>query len=265
MEYYPLKWRNVYLRRDGGGGAAEAVDSLLQLVSGLAHLHLASYLHRDIKPDNLVLSQDRRRLCLVDYGHLDVHEPPCARGRGLAPGEVLAGERLPWAGPRQHRKHSKNQYVLRSKQKWQKELTGPLADYLGACRRWSQKPWTEQADYDELCRLVRQWPAAGSAPGRRDAKASCRRREGRPEPWIRSELTGQRARERKTRSKSSAMLTALVWALLAAPARSACALENGTVLNWKARILLADSGLGSYGRLPAITLTIETPASFTGV
>lgn len=63
----------------------------------------------------------------------------------------------------------------------------------------------------------------------------------------------------------STMLASLVWLLLAAPARSACALENGTtVLNWKARILLADSGLGSYGGSPAITLNIETPASFTG-
>jgi len=198
MEYYPLKWRNVFSRRAGGRGGPAAVDSLLQLVSGLAQLHLAGYLHRDIKPDNLVLSQDLQRLCLVDYGlAYRRRSPPAGASAPLPPAsgahsqwgtcivgtwaymsprahraepshpvddlwsvgymlaEILAEDRLPWAGSRRHRgKHGRNHHVLQQKLEWGKQQEGPVGKYLDLCGRLSKKPWTQRPDYVELYGLV---------------------------------------------------------------------------------------------------------------
>lgn len=45
-----------------------AIDILKQILRGVKALHQADILHRDLKPDNVLLSQDFKKVCIADLG-----------------------------------------------------------------------------------------------------------------------------------------------------------------------------------------------------
>ncbi|MEX1367977.1 MAG: serine/threonine-protein kinase, partial [Nannocystaceae bacterium] len=59
-----------YVRQDGPLCAADALSVLSQIASGLAALHGVGIAHRDLKPDNVLLTEDEGRLVakLTDFG-----------------------------------------------------------------------------------------------------------------------------------------------------------------------------------------------------
>ena len=46
----------------------KAVGYLEQVCSGLAHAHKCGVIHRDIKPQNLLLTNDRKTVKIADFG-----------------------------------------------------------------------------------------------------------------------------------------------------------------------------------------------------
>ncbi len=72
MEYYEGETLDGYLRRHGGRIAPRAaVDLLAPVLDGLRHLHQHSYLHRDVKPQNIYLAaldSGNMRPILLDFG-----------------------------------------------------------------------------------------------------------------------------------------------------------------------------------------------------
>jgi len=47
-----------------------------QLLESLESMHARGYLHRDLKPDNILLARDSHNLCLIDFGLSKKCEPP---------------------------------------------------------------------------------------------------------------------------------------------------------------------------------------------
>ena len=60
----------------------ETLSLLLDICQGLAVVHRAGYVHRDIKPDNIILAQDRRTV-LMDFG-LALRDEQIGESRKLA-------------------------------------------------------------------------------------------------------------------------------------------------------------------------------------
>jgi len=68
MEYLRGKSLADLLRERGGRmGEEEAVGYILQVCEALKVVHDAGYLHRDIKPDNIIVCEDGR-VVLIDFG-----------------------------------------------------------------------------------------------------------------------------------------------------------------------------------------------------
>ena len=76
----------------------QLVSFSLQLFGAIEHCHDQYCLHRDIKPDNLLLDCDRRTLKLADFGMARLvapAPPPPAASPPLTPGTVSAWYRPP--------------------------------------------------------------------------------------------------------------------------------------------------------------------------
>jgi serine/threonine-protein kinase len=67
MEALPRVSLYDVVRKRGPFGAKDLVELALQLASALAYMHGEGYMHRDVKPDN-VLFADRDRVKLIDFG-----------------------------------------------------------------------------------------------------------------------------------------------------------------------------------------------------
>ena len=75
MEYVPGRTLRTILR-EGGVDRAEALRILREIAITLAAAHAAGLVHRDVKPDNVIV-QDDGRVVLLDFGivkHLDLSE-----------------------------------------------------------------------------------------------------------------------------------------------------------------------------------------------
>jgi serine/threonine protein kinase len=49
-------------------GLAETLYYFKQICDGLSHAHACGVIHRDLKPDNLLLSADSRTIKIADFG-----------------------------------------------------------------------------------------------------------------------------------------------------------------------------------------------------
>ncbi|MFO0987024.1 MAG: serine/threonine-protein kinase [Alphaproteobacteria bacterium] len=67
MQYIEGKSLGTVLRELETIEAHEILELMLPLLDGLAHVHEAGFLHRDIKPDNIFISTDGRPI-LIDFG-----------------------------------------------------------------------------------------------------------------------------------------------------------------------------------------------------
>jgi serine/threonine-protein kinase len=67
MEYVPGRTLRSLLRERGRFGHAEALDIMDPILSGLAAAHQAGIVHRDVKPENVLLTADGR-VKVVDFG-----------------------------------------------------------------------------------------------------------------------------------------------------------------------------------------------------
>lgn len=67
MEYLNGETLEARVRRTGALGADEVAKFATQLLVGLAQVHTAGLLHRDIKPDNVMLCEGERAV-LIDFG-----------------------------------------------------------------------------------------------------------------------------------------------------------------------------------------------------
>src|SRR6476620_723705 len=59
----------------------QALDYLEQVCAGLAHAHKCGVIHRDIKPQNLLLTRDRKTVKIADFGvaRLTQNDAPITR------------------------------------------------------------------------------------------------------------------------------------------------------------------------------------------
>ncbi|MCO5165370.1 MAG: protein kinase [Planctomycetes bacterium] len=82
MDY--VEGRSLRAALKAGLDPARALDALEQVLDGLAHAHAAGFVHRDVKPDNVLLDEEGQAR-LVDFGLV----------KALAPGQrslTLTGE-----------------------------------------------------------------------------------------------------------------------------------------------------------------------------
>ncbi len=73
-----------------------AVNVVQQLVAALAHAHAHGVIHRDVKPENIVLARGGTRVVLIDFGLAALRDAPMLTGHGMAMGSpsYIAPERL---------------------------------------------------------------------------------------------------------------------------------------------------------------------------
>jgi len=89
MKLLPGETLAARLRRNNSIATAEAVAILTQMAAGLAALHAAGIIHRDIKPNNIMLdgTGSHLRLWITDFGLARAHEGDLSfSGKGLVAG-----------------------------------------------------------------------------------------------------------------------------------------------------------------------------------
>jgi eukaryotic-like serine/threonine-protein kinase len=89
MKLLPGETLAARLRRNKSISIAEGVAILKQMAAGLAALHAAGIIHRDIKPNNIMLdgTGSQVRLYITDFGLARAHEAdPSLSGKGLVAG-----------------------------------------------------------------------------------------------------------------------------------------------------------------------------------
>ncbi len=68
MDWVEGETLTAYLNRHGRLNEAELKAVLLPLLDGLEEIHKADFLHRDIKPGNIMIRQTSRQPVLIDFG-----------------------------------------------------------------------------------------------------------------------------------------------------------------------------------------------------
>jgi eukaryotic-like serine/threonine-protein kinase len=89
MKLLPGETLAARLRRNNSISIAQGVAILKQMAAGLAALHAAGIIHRDIKPNNIMLdgTGSQLRLWITDFGLARAHEAdPSFSGKGLVAG-----------------------------------------------------------------------------------------------------------------------------------------------------------------------------------
>lgn len=89
MKLLPGETLAARLRRTTSLPIAEGLAILKQLAAGLAAIHAAGIIHRDIKPNNILLDGigSEVRVCITDFGLARAHEAEASlSGRGLVAG-----------------------------------------------------------------------------------------------------------------------------------------------------------------------------------
>jgi eukaryotic-like serine/threonine-protein kinase len=89
MKLLPGETLAARLRGTATISTAEGLAILKQMVAGLAAIHAAGIIHRDIKPNNILLDGTGAevRLCITDFGLARAHEAdPSLSGKGLVAG-----------------------------------------------------------------------------------------------------------------------------------------------------------------------------------
>jgi serine/threonine-protein kinase len=73
-----------------------ALDIARQLLFALAHAHAHDVIHRDVKPENIMLVKAGRRAVLIDFGLASLRDEPVVTATGMCVGSpsYLAPERL---------------------------------------------------------------------------------------------------------------------------------------------------------------------------
>ena len=89
MKLLPGETLAARLRGTASISIAEGLAILKQMAAGLAAIHAAGIIHRDIKPNNIMLdgSGSEVRVCITDFGLARDHEAdPSLSGKGLVAG-----------------------------------------------------------------------------------------------------------------------------------------------------------------------------------
>jgi len=74
-----LSLREALIGSGGRMSAPRALHLARQLLAGLAHVHTQGIVHRDVKPENLLVSNEPGfddHLCIVDFGLAQLHDGP---------------------------------------------------------------------------------------------------------------------------------------------------------------------------------------------
>ena len=67
MEYVKGVTLKQLIKKRGGLSLSECIDIMLQLTDGISHAHASYIIHRDIKPQNIMI-QDNGEIKITDFG-----------------------------------------------------------------------------------------------------------------------------------------------------------------------------------------------------
>src|SRR5262249_48090785 len=96
MEFVEGEWMGARLERDGRMSVAEATRLIVQVAQGLHRAHKQGLVHRDVKPDNILVTADGTAK-LADMGLVKTSEADLnltKTGRGLGTPHFMAPEQF---------------------------------------------------------------------------------------------------------------------------------------------------------------------------